>query len=146
MTGKKIICTILSLKLIHTVTAPRINPMDERVSKGFSIAFEIANVFYEMFQQCVDTNMPNEHFLTDNLHGYVYYPMKTTVGSSPKFTSNRKFFANLINTPGFKETLAKDVWEMRMAFYNKMKYCDEAILDQQVLKDFYDHEVDQTKV
>ncbi|KPJ19516.1 hypothetical protein RR48_11143 [Papilio machaon] len=119
---------------------------NKRVLTAFTIAFGTANDFYAMFQQCVETFMPNEHFIMDNLFGYVNYPMKTTVGSSPDFTSNRKFFANLISTPAFKEMLAKDTREIRMSYYLKMKYCDVAVLDQQILRDFYDHEVDQTKV
>lgn len=33
-----------------------------------------------------------------------------------------------------------------MVSYKKMKYCDEAIMDQKVLTEFYDHELDQTKM
>ncbi|CAH2071222.1 unnamed protein product, partial [Iphiclides podalirius] len=107
-----------------------ITPFDKRVVEAKKIAKNAINSFLEMFLLCLETPMSNQQFLTDDLHGFVNYPMKTTVGISPKYTSNRKFFANLMNTPAFKEILAKDINKMRLDFYKKLKYCDEATMDQ----------------
>ncbi|CAK1598836.1 unnamed protein product [Parnassius mnemosyne] len=134
-------------QLVQIAVSSVLDPMiGSRLSAAFQIAFETTSNFYEMFEQCVNTPMPNQQFITDNLHNFVNYPMKTTVGFNPKYSSNRKFFANMISTPAFKEILTKDVYEMRIGYLKKMKYCDEAIMDQQILKDFYDREVDQSKV
>lgn len=73
------------------------------------------------------------------------FPAKTTVGFAPKFTTNRKFFANLISTPAFKEILAKDEIELRKNLVKKMQFCDSAVMNQDLLQDMYDREVDQAK-
>lgn len=84
-------------------------------------------------------------FLFDDLQTFVNFPAKTTVGFAPKFTTNRKFFANLISTPAFKEILAKDEIELRKNLVKKMQFCDSAVMNQDLLQDMYDREVDQAK-
>lgn len=68
------------------------------------------------------------------------------MGFAPKFTSNRKFFANMISTVEFKNTLQKDEEELRRGLIKKMRYCDSVIMDQEVMRDLYDREVDLTKM
>ncbi|KAI8424381.1 hypothetical protein MSG28_002907 [Choristoneura fumiferana] len=84
-------------------------------------------------------------FLFDDLQTFVNFPAKTTVGFAPKFTTNRKFFANLISTPAFKEILAKDEIELRKNLVKKLQFCDSAVMNQDLLRDLYDREVDQAK-
>lgn len=82
----------------------------------------------------------------DNIHDFINFPSKTTVGFAPKFTNNRKFFANLLSAPAFKEMLANDEDELKRDIIKKLQYCDQAIMDQDLLRDFYDREVDLTKI
>lgn len=85
-------------------------------------------------------------FLADNLHSYVNALSKTTVGYAPQFTANRKFFANMINTPAFKKMLENDLKSLHQNILDKVKFCDQSVVTQDVLKMFYDREVDQTKL
>ncbi|CAB3257717.1 unnamed protein product [Arctia plantaginis] len=82
----------------------------------------------------------------DDLKSFVNYPSKTTVGFAPKFTGNRKFFANMISTLGFKEMLANDEEDLRKDFVKKLRYCDNAVMDENIMPELYDREVDQSKI
>lgn len=82
----------------------------------------------------------------DDLKSFVNYPSKTTVGFAPKFTTNRKFFANMISTTAFKDMVAKDEEEIRRHFVGKLKYCDDVTMDENIIRDLYDREVDQGKI
>lgn len=42
--------------------------------------------------------------------------------------------------------LAKDEEALRKNLVKKLKYCDEAVMDPSILQDFYDREVDQSKI
>lgn len=90
--------------------------------------------------------MVSYSFMIDNVQSHINYPAKTTVGIGVKFTNNRRYFANLISTPQFKEMLAKDEEALRNGFIEKMKYCNDVIMDKEILNDFYDREVDQSKL
>lgn len=68
------------------------------------------------------------------------------MGFAPRFTSNRKFFANLLSTPEFKNMVETDEKELRQNLINKMKYCDSVVMDEGLLQTMYDREVDQTKM
>ncbi|KOB64743.1 DNA ligase [Operophtera brumata] len=70
----------------------------------------------------------------------------TTVGLSVKYTTNRKFFANLLTTPEFMAMLAKDVAEIEQNQNKKMKYCEDVVMDEDILEEFYDKEVDPSKL
>lgn len=76
---------------------------------------------------------------------FILSPSRTTVGFAPKFIKNRKFFANLINTKFYKSMLHDDENTVKMNLIRKFEFCDEMIMDQNILKEFYDREVDQTK-
>lgn len=80
------------------------------------------------------------------MKNFINFPPRTTVGTSPKLISNRKFFANLVATTEFQQMLDKDVNSIRIDLIRKMKYCDSVVMDQDILNDFYDREVDQTKM
>ncbi|XP_053603635.1 uncharacterized protein LOC128671300 [Plodia interpunctella] len=105
------------------------------------IAEVVKNAFISMFMRCVSTPMNNQ-FSIDNLQSFVNYESKTTVGFAPKFTGNRRFFANMIGTPQFKNMLEEDEEQLRKSMVQKMKYCDEVVMDEELLKDFYDKEVE----
>lgn len=95
---------------------------------------------YFLYQKCFC------RFLIDDVQRFVNYPSKTTVGLATKFTANRKFFANMITTTAFKEMLSKDAEEIWNNLIKKLKYCDEVVMDQELLKEFYDREVDPSKI
>lgn len=42
--------------------------------------------------------------------------------------------------------LAKDEEEIRKDLVKKLQYCDMNVMDKELLKDFYDREVDQSKI
>jgi hypothetical protein len=52
----------------------------------------------------------------------------------------------MLGTAAFKDMLANDDEELRKDFRKKMKYCDEAVMDPLILREFYDREVDQSKI
>lgn len=52
----------------------------------------------------------------------------------------------MISTVEFKNTLQTDEEELRHELIKKMKYCDAVVMDQDLLRDMYDREVDQTKM
>lgn len=85
-------------------------------------------------------------FLTDNLQSFLYSPPRTTVGLEHKYTSNRKFFANLISHKFFKAMVREDESKLQRDIIKKLEYCDEAVMDQKMLNDFYDREVDQSRL
>lgn len=82
----------------------------------------------------------------DNLQGFIFSPARTTVGFAPKFVTNRKFFANLISTKFFKSMIHQDEKAVLMNLVKKMEFCDEMIMDESMLQEFYDREVDQSKL
>ncbi|CAH2105794.1 unnamed protein product [Euphydryas editha] len=104
------------------------------------------HLYDDIYTQCFETSMPNQRYMADNLHSYVNAFSKTTVGYSPQFTANRKFFANMINTLAFKKMLTKDIKSLHQNILEKIQFCDQSVLTQDVLKQFYDREVDQTKL
>lgn len=85
-------------------------------------------------------------FLVDNLQAYIFSPARTTVGFGPKFVTNRKFFANLISTKFYKTMINQDELTVKKNLVKKMEFCDEMIMDENMLKEFYDREVDQSKL
>ncbi|CAB3257714.1 unnamed protein product [Arctia plantaginis] len=117
-----------------------------RYEEAKAAAFETFNAFQHMFITCAMSTMPEQHFKSGELKNFVNYPPKTTIGLAPKFTSNRKYFANLISSIGFKTMLANDEEEIRRDKVRKLKYCDKVIMDVNVLKEFYDREIDLTKM
>ncbi|XP_022825574.1 uncharacterized protein LOC111355753 [Spodoptera litura] len=119
---------------------------EERSKEALAITLDTTIAFYTMFDRCINSAMPSMKFATDDLKSFVNYPSKTTVGFAPKFTSNRKFFANMISTPEFRNTLARDEEELRQDLIKKMKYCDVVVMDQDLLPALYDREVDQSKM
>lgn len=80
------------------------------------------------------------------MKAFLYSPQRTTVGLAHKYTSNRKFFANLISHKAFKTMLQEDEAKLQRDIIKKLEYCDNAVMDQNMLKDFYDREVDQSKL
>ncbi|CAB3239295.1 unnamed protein product [Arctia plantaginis] len=84
-----------------------------RYEEAKAAAFETFNAFQHMFITCAMSTMPEQHFKSGELKNFVNYPPKTTIGLAPKFTSNRKYFANLISSIGFKTMLANDEEEIR---------------------------------
>lgn len=52
----------------------------------------------------------------------------------------------MITTTAFKEMLSKDAEEIWNNLIKKLKYCDEVVMDQELLKEFYDREVDPSKI
>ncbi|XP_050562370.1 uncharacterized protein LOC118268142 [Spodoptera frugiperda] len=119
---------------------------EERSKEALAITLDTTIAFYAMFAGCISSSMPSMKFARDDLKSFVNYPSKTTVGFAPKFTSNRKFFANMISTPEFRNTLAKDEEELRQDLIRKMKFCDSVVMDQDLLQALYDREVDQSKM
>lgn len=85
-------------------------------------------------------------FHPDDIQKFINFPSKTTVGTAPKFTMNRKFFANMLSSAGFKQMVEEDEEALKKDLIKKLKYCDEATMDKELLKDFYDREVDQSKI
>ncbi|XP_039750091.1 uncharacterized protein LOC120626598 [Pararge aegeria] len=118
----------------------------KKVTPALQIANEVFNHYKVLFLVCIETPMSNQRFLVDNLHSYINAFSKTTVGYAPQFTSNRKFFANMINTAVFKNMLEKDVVTLQKNFLEKMKFCCSSVMNQDTLRQFYDREVDQTKI
>ncbi|RVE54053.1 hypothetical protein evm_001176 [Chilo suppressalis] len=102
----------------------------ERAESGYELAQNIMEYYSDMFNECIDVASPSQQFLSDNLQSFVNYPSKTTVGIAPKFTSNRKFLANLLSTTAFKKMLAADEEELTKEFVRKLRYCDATIMDQ----------------
>lgn len=80
------------------------------------------------------------------MKAFLYSPQRTTVGLAHKYTSNRKFFANLIYHKAFKAMLQEDESKLQRDIIKKLEYCDNVVMDQNMLKDFYDREVDQSKL
>nr|XP_034829667.1 uncharacterized protein LOC117986853 [Maniola hyperantus] len=119
---------------------------DERITAALKIATDVYGNYKQMFTSCLKTSMSNQRFLVDNLHSYINAFSKTTVGYAPQFTGNRKFFANMINTATFKNVLEKDVATLQTNFVEKMKFCDSSVMDTESLRQYYDREVDQTKL
>lgn len=76
---------------------------------------------------------------------FINRPARTTVGLAPKFTANRKFFANMITTSAFKEMLSKDEDEIWASLIKKIKYCDQVVMDQDILKEYFGRD-DPTKI
>lgn len=80
------------------------------------------------------------------MKAFLYSPQRTTVGLAHKYTSNRKFFANLIYHKAFKTMLQEDENKLQRDVIKKYEYCDNVVMDQNILKNFYDREVDQSKL
>ncbi|KAF9414107.1 hypothetical protein HW555_007866 [Spodoptera exigua] len=117
-----------------------------RSREALAITLDTTIAFFAMYLKCVNSAMPSMRFAADDLKSFVIYPSKTTVGFLPKFTSNRRFFANMISTPEFRNALAKDEEELRADLMRKMRYCDSVVMDQDLLLALYDREVDQSKM
>ncbi|XP_023942453.2 uncharacterized protein LOC112048973 [Bicyclus anynana] len=117
-----------------------------KFNKAIKIANDVFGEYYHMFDECINTPMSNQRFMVDNLNSYINDFSKTTVGYAPLFTSNRKFFANMLNTAAFKNMMEKDINTLHLNYLEKMKFCDESVMDQDSLRQFYDKEVDQTKL
>lgn len=101
--------------------------------------------FFSIYWKCKFINVGR--FLTDNLQSFIYSPARTTVGFPPKYvTTNRKFFANLISTKYYKAMIRQDERTVKKNLIKKLEYCDEMIMDENMLKEFYDREVDQSKL
>lgn len=80
------------------------------------------------------------------MQAFIFSPARTTVGFAPKFVTNRKFFANLISTKFYKSMIREDEKVVKQNFVKKLEFCDEMIMDENMLKEFYDREVDQSKL
>ncbi|XP_026321973.1 uncharacterized protein LOC113231709 [Hyposmocoma kahamanoa] len=119
---------------------------DQKFTDAKIIAETTLTDFFMLYWNCVTTTMPKQRFLVDNLQTFILSPARTTVGFAPKFIKNRKFFANLINTKFYKSMLQQDENTVKMNLIKKLEFCDEMIMDQNLLKEFYDREVDQTKL
>ncbi|XP_047528901.1 uncharacterized protein LOC125065378 [Vanessa atalanta] len=117
-----------------------------RVQQASKVAKGVFDTYWKLYITCIITSMPHERFMSDNLHSYINAFSKTTVGHAPQFTANRKFFANMISTPAFKKTLMKDIRVLQNNLLEKIKFCDESVVNQDILKQLYDREVDQTKL
>lgn len=52
----------------------------------------------------------------------------------------------MISTRGFKDMLANDEEELRKDFVKKLRYCDNAVMDENLISELYDREVDQSKI
>ncbi|XP_045490059.1 uncharacterized protein LOC123690548 [Pieris rapae] len=111
--------------------------LTKKQDEGFGIAREIVRNFKNMFFECTVTSMPQQNFFVDNVQVFINSPSKTTVGVGEKFTTNRKFFANMISTTAFKTMLDHDVKELKKDIVSKLKFCDDAIMNPDLLKDFY---------
>ncbi|KAL0832829.1 hypothetical protein ABMA28_000989 [Loxostege sticticalis] len=114
--------------------------------EALTYAQTISYNFYNLFQRCRSSAMPNQQFHPDDIQKFINFPSKTTVGTAPKFTMNRKFFANMLSSAGFKQMVEEDEEALKKDLIKKLKYCDEATMDKELLKDFYDREVDQSKI
>ncbi|KAF9815887.1 hypothetical protein SFRURICE_009785 [Spodoptera frugiperda] len=132
--------------MVISLSAPYFVFCHCRSKEALAITLDTTIAFYAMFAGCISSSMPSMKFARDDLKSFVNYPSKTTVGFAPKFTSNRKFFANMISTPEFRNTLAKDEEELRQDLIRKMKFCDSVVMDQDLLQALYDREVDQSKM
>ncbi|XP_045494496.1 uncharacterized protein LOC123693443 [Colias croceus] len=119
---------------------------EQRKTEGNEIAESVMTELIDMFIKCYSTSMPNQRYFVDNINIYINTPSKTTVGVADKFTTNRKFFANMISTTAFKNMLATDVKELKKNMAKKLRYCDDSIMNQEILNEFYEREVDQTRM
>ncbi|KAJ8727598.1 hypothetical protein PYW07_001717 [Mythimna separata] len=137
---------MLSVLILANTITLSLSAKTPRVNEGVDIVFHTTTYFFMMFSNCVATTMPSKKFALDDLKNFVNYPSITTVGYAPKFTSNRKFFANLLSSPEFKKVLEADEKELRKNMVMKMQYCDSLVMDENLLKPMYDREVDQTKL
>ncbi|XP_046963475.1 uncharacterized protein LOC124532564 [Vanessa cardui] len=117
-----------------------------RVEHATKVAKTVFLTYWDRYISCFTTSMPHERFMSDNLHSYINAFSKTTVGHAPQFTANRKFFANMISAPAFKRTLMKDISVLQNNILEKIKFCDESVVNQDLLRQLYDREVDQTKL
>ncbi|XP_050343563.1 uncharacterized protein LOC126769055 [Nymphalis io] len=117
-----------------------------RIQHATKVAKGVFQAYANLYYSCITTSMPHDRFMADNLHSYINAFSKTTVGHAPQFTANRKFFANMISAPAFKKILTKDVSVLQNNLLDKIKFCDESVVNQDVLKQMYDREVDQTKL
>lgn len=52
----------------------------------------------------------------------------------------------MLSSAGFKQMVEEDEEALKKDLIKKLKYCDEATMDKELLKDFYDREVDQSKI
>ncbi|XP_047022567.1 uncharacterized protein LOC124631963 [Helicoverpa zea] len=136
---KVVLCSVLILASLSLCQA-------SKSADALAITFDTTVAFYEMYMTCVNSEIPSMKFATDDLKSFVNYPSKTTVGFAPKFTSNRRFFANMVSHPEFRNTLARDEEELRAAMIRKMRYCDSVVMDQELLQPMYEREVDQSKI
>ncbi|XP_045765502.1 uncharacterized protein LOC123867497 [Maniola jurtina] len=140
----KRLCVVTSVLLVLCYCVCQ--DQNQRVAAALKIAMPVYGNYKQLFTLCLKTSMSNQRFLVDNLHSYINAFSKTTVGYAPQFTGNRKFFANMINTAAFKNTLEKDVATIQRNFVEKMKFCDSSVMDTENLRQYYDREVDQTKL
>ncbi|KAJ8733262.1 hypothetical protein PYW08_001560 [Mythimna loreyi] len=137
---------LLSVFILANTITPSLSAPSRRIQEGVEVVLETTVYFYSMFAQCMQSAMPSKKYALDDLKTYVNYPSITTVGYAPRFTSNRKFFANMLNSPEFKSVLAADERQLKENMVMKMKYCDSVVMDEQLIKFMYDREVDQTKL
>lgn len=52
----------------------------------------------------------------------------------------------MISTTAFKTMLAHDVKEIKKNMVKKIIFCDDAVMKQDLLKDFYERETDQMRL
>lgn len=52
----------------------------------------------------------------------------------------------MISTTAFRNMLSHDVQELNKNIVDKLRFCDDAIMNQDSLKDFYQSEADQTRL
>ncbi|XP_063392265.1 uncharacterized protein LOC134677767 [Cydia fagiglandana] len=100
--------------------------------------------FFDLYTECVHSTIKQD-LIIDDIQSYLFYPAKTTVGYAPKFTQNRRFFANLIGTPEFHRMLNKDLEKLRGSFVEKLKKCDSIVMDEHRLNEMLDRPVHGVK-
>ncbi|XP_061710982.1 uncharacterized protein LOC133520527 [Cydia pomonella] len=131
-------CIFTMLNFFPGSMMAEIENATEKFNEAYVIAKDVLSDFFELFQACMESTMANQNFIIDDLQSYLFYPAKTTVGYAPKFTSNRRFFANLIGTPEFHHMMDKDLVKLKENYIRKLKACDVIVMDEHLLDDMLD--------